>query len=431
MKNRKWIITAGAAVFLVVVIVLTINIRRITGRNGGSDIDNDTSLSATSEYHSSGERVTVDDKTSSDSETTETIIDTQVQTESTAGETDKQTAGTTQAQTSEPGTTTGGSGTVTQPVEDGNSSTLVQESFSFTSVRIDNLDYDYYSWFISNGYKNISSIEELSSYAASVLDSMSSTKAVKYIITENGLFDDIAADMNRYKNAADTSPTARNVYTRDSYLYNVLGMDYQTYYCNGVSLFMIRKIQDVVTNKDSHSVYAIYYYSYQTAEQTARVNQLVQNIVSGFKGTAYDKVKAAHDYLCSIARYDGTGTYAHTAYGALVEGSCVCEGYVKAYQLMLDAMGIQCNIVLSTTHAWNEVNIDGAWYFIDVTNDDVNSATCYFLLGQDVLKSLEGRYVDGFYLSAENIGDFGYLDGSNTGSHLLSQSTYNISTRGK
>lgn len=86
-----------------------------------------------------------------------------------------------------------------------------------------------------------------------------------------------------------------------------------------------------------------------------------------------EKAQAAHDYLVRKCAYGYNGSdNKHNAYGALVEHSPVCEGYSKAYKLILDELGIPCIVVNSASmnHAWNMVQIDGDWYHVDVTWDD-------------------------------------------------------------
>ena len=56
----------------------------------------------------------------------------------------------------------------------------------------------------------------------------------------------------------------------------------------------------------------------------------------------------------------------------------MCAGYAKAYQLILNRMGIECgyitgnavNDMVSGPHAWNYVRLDGNYYQVDVTWDD-------------------------------------------------------------
>ena len=96
-----------------------------------------------------------------------------------------------------------------------------------------------------------------------------------------------------------------------------------------------------------------------------------------------------HDALAKIITYV-EGDHAHNAYGALVQGKAVCEGYAEALQYLLQRAGIQSFIALGASinpstgqsegHAWNYVRIDGKYYHVDLTwNDqDENLFHAYF-----------------------------------------------------
>lgn len=92
------------------------------------------------------------------------------------------------------------------------------------------------------------------------------------------------------------------------------------------------------------------------------------------KVTDYEKALALHDVLVKKVTYDPNAAHAHNAYGAIVDGKAVCEGYARAYQHLLRKAGIQSYVVTGTgngqSHAWNLVKLDGAYYYADVTWDD-------------------------------------------------------------
>jgi len=86
----------------------------------------------------------------------------------------------------------------------------------------------------------------------------------------------------------------------------------------------------------------------------------------------------------------GAQNFAATAYGALVNGSAVGEGFAMAFKALCDELGFDCRIVLGTldgrVHAWNIVYIDGDYYdvagdyyHIDVAMCDVNGVETAFL----------------------------------------------------
>lgn len=92
--------------------------------------------------------------------------------------------------------------------------------------------------------------------------------------------------------------------------------------------------------------------------------------------SVYEKVVFFHDYLVLNTKYDmlESDSVGQTAYGALVEGRCVCMGYTNAFFLLLSMAGIENEIVYGEAggeaHAWNKVWIDDGWYHVDVTWDD-------------------------------------------------------------
>ena len=97
----------------------------------------------------------------------------------------------------------------------------------------------------------------------------------------------------------------------------------------------------------------------------------------------YEMEKALHDMLASQIVYDGSSPNAHNAYGALVEGRAVCEGYAESLQCLLHRVGIQSVEIfgyginpttgIGEPHAWNAVRIDGEYYLVDLTwNDQQN-----------------------------------------------------------
>ena len=105
----------------------------------------------------------------------------------------------------------------------------------------------------------------------------------------------------------------------------------------------------------------------------------------------------------------------HTAYGALVNKEAVCEGYAKAYKLLMDAMGIPCDVVINEEHAWNVVCLEGKWYLVDVTNDDTSgNGMNFFLLGMDALTVDEQLnaiygYPDKNNTDRRELAEYGYL----------------------
>ena len=89
-----------------------------------------------------------------------------------------------------------------------------------------------------------------------------------------------------------------------------------------------------------------------------------------------------HDYLVNNVKYVNGTSNTNNAYGALVNGQAVCEGYADAFQYLLTQAGISSCVVTGTSkgegHAWNLVKIDGEYYYVDVTWDDQDNGKNFY-----------------------------------------------------
>lgn len=128
----------------------------------------------------------------------------------------------------------------------------------------------------------------------------------------------------------------------------------------------------------------------ERAEMTKALDNKINRILLGINSAMgdYEKELYLHDYLVENCKYDGNATSdddshnAYTAYGALVEGKAVCEGYSKAMQILLSKVGVDSYLVTGTAvqngvsegHMWNVVNIDSNWYHLDTTWNDPKTA---------------------------------------------------------
>lgn len=103
-----------------------------------------------------------------------------------------------------------------------------------------------------------------------------------------------------------------------------------------------------------------------------------QNLLSGAEnlGSDYEKEKYIHDALAEAVTYDLAADRNQSAYSALVDGNSVCAGYARAYQYLLQQLGIPCYYCTGYSggnHAWNIVKLDDGYYNVDVTWDDADT----------------------------------------------------------
>ncbi len=137
--------------------------------------------------------------------------------------------------------------------------------------------------------------------------------------------------------------------------------------------------------------FTITYYSSHDEEQavTEKLQDVFTQLNLGCESD-YDRVCAIYDYICANVTYD----YAHlsdpsyytqfSAYGALVNGTAVCQGYaVLLYRMLLEA-GVDCRVITGNgggdAHAWNIVCLNGKYYNVDCTWDAGRKTYAYFLL---------------------------------------------------
>lgn len=95
-------------------------------------------------------------------------------------------------------------------------------------------------------------------------------------------------------------------------------------------------------------------------------------------GSNYDKEKYVHDNLIAKVDYVASAPMNQSAYSALVNGRTVCAGYARAYQYMMQQLGIPCYYCTGyagESHAWNIVALDDGYYNVDATWDDTNPGT--------------------------------------------------------
>ncbi|MGN0447464.1 MAG: transglutaminase domain-containing protein [Acutalibacteraceae bacterium] len=180
-----------------------------------------------------------------------------------------------------------------------------------------------------------------------------------------------------------------------------------------------------------------YHQMYEQAEKAA--NEMVADLI-GSDLSDVEKALLIHDRIVGFCEYDYDNLLAgdiprtsRNIYGVLVLGDAVCQGYALAYEYLLKKVGIEAHYMSSDllNHAWNNVCIDGAWYYVDTTWDDpvwdvngrvehedflqsyekfsvshsINGETDY-----EVLEPANCTY-DDFYWQDVNAG-FQYLDGN-------------------
>lgn len=119
-------------------------------------------------------------------------------------------------------------------------------------------------------------------------------------------------------------------------------------------------------------------------QKQKQLEDMISSIISSVvkKGmTNAERAKALHDYICEKTAYNYNYTtdknaFDWTAFGCLINKSSVCEGYSRAYQILLYNVGINATLISGNAkggaHMWVAAELDG-WKTVDITWDDYKS----------------------------------------------------------
>lgn len=124
------------------------------------------------------------------------------------------------------------------------------------------------------------------------------------------------------------------------------------------------------------------------------LEQIVERMPEGL--SAYDKYR----YLASVISlvtsydYDGVGGWqVSTAYGAVLGGYSIYQGYSRGFMALCEKANLWCEcvegVVDGTAHMWNMVQLDTGFFHIDITWSDELDVPgseqwmTYFMLTED------------------------------------------------
>lgn len=119
-------------------------------------------------------------------------------------------------------------------------------------------------------------------------------------------------------------------------------------------------------------------------ESFEKVNRIAEQIVSEIPSeyNTYEKVKYIYEYIIRTTDYVMGAENSQDIRSALIHKQTVCAGFASAFKFLCDEAGIQCIYVSGAanevTHAWNMVEIDGKYYWVDTTWGDAASTKISF-----------------------------------------------------
>ncbi len=203
----------------------------------------------------------------------------------------------------------------------------------------------------------------------------------------------------------------------DCYAYNVMDSSYRELYAE-IYVIIFNQAEEVLISttdvdalkyvfqciiNDHPEIYWVsgyYYVRHETAEGETKyltftgnythtleerdyfdnlIEQAVNECLSGVSmfDEPYKKVKYVYEYLVNNTEYVPGASDNQNIISVFVNHESVCQGYAKAMQYLLEKLSIECTLVTGYAtggegHAWNLVNINGAYYYVDVTWGDAD-----------------------------------------------------------
>lgn len=89
----------------------------------------------------------------------------------------------------------------------------------------------------------------------------------------------------------------------------------------------------------------------------------------------YEKIKFVYEFIINMTDYDSGGIDTQNIQSVLLHHRSVCAGYSKAFQYILNRMGLFCTYITGSIagggdHGWNMVRLGENYYYVDVTWGD-------------------------------------------------------------
>lgn len=156
------------------------------------------------------------------------------------------------------------------------------------------------------------------------------------------------------------------------------------------------------------------------AKKEKKVDAYVQEFANKFITNDMDdfhRAKAVNDFVVQLASYsDEDASEGQSVFELISKKTGVCQAYaLLSYRLFL-AAGLDAKYVYGYSdnqlHAWNLVNVNGDWYHIDTTWNDVNPdepyaiAYAYFLVNDEKLSEDHIWANENYFSATSNAYDF-------------------------
>ena len=176
---------------------------------------------------------------------------------------------------------------------------------------------------------------------------------------------------------------------------------------NGVTRI---SLSDTVLKTGWKAVLALKYTDYSPDDETKKLLRDAYRLADKAAKLYPDNERAMllyiNNYFCDLITYSDPFPPAgdvpqRDATGAFYMGDAVCEGYASSLRLVLNILGYENTALCNKrgSHVWNYVKVDGTWYHIDVTWNDIKDSfgyyyNTYFMLTDSEMKKVNASSKD-------------------------------------
>lgn len=197
------------------------------------------------------------------------------------------------------------------------------------------------------------------------------------------------------------------------------------FWSQGYTYYLESSDKDALVTRVTLACHKDYMDGRKREELRKEITQEVEKYMDLIVGISsdYEKELILHDAIADKVTYAYDENHnaqqerwAHTIEGVFSKKyySAVCEGYAKAFQLLLNAAGIENVYVVGKAsgqgHAWNQVKIDEEWYNVDLTWNDSRDQKNYryFNLADDVFGRNHVPFSNEYEVTPK-VGEWSYL----------------------
>lgn len=187
--------------------------------------------------------------------------------------------------------------------------------------------------------------------------------------TEKQVYDQIVYAIENRKDYISLSTTDQNVMEK---AYWAVRYDHCEYFWTDSYEYQI------FSNHDGEAT-AIYFRPHFTMDEEQqrqyqkRIDDSARAMLSDLPADADDYEKALYVYKTLIGKteYVEDSQQNQNIISTFVNHKTVCQGYAYGAQYLLNMLGVPCTTVFGTSdginHSWNLIQIDGEYYYMDVT----------------------------------------------------------------